>query len=446
MNSTEIASHLDLEDWRDIAAEFQRGGAAAVTRFGGQVAKYLGEGLMAYFGWPEAHENDAERAVRAGLAIVDDVAQLNNKVSSRHKVKLSVRVGIESGWVVMGQGATDVDVFGDVPNVAARVQSAADGEAVFITSSVHELVSGLFVVEDRGGHRLKGIERPVRLYRVFRPAITRGRTRGASPRALAPFVGREEDIRMLLSRWGRAREGHGQLVLVMGEPGIGKSRVMEEFRTRIVGHSHTWIDCAGEQFFQGTPFHAVTQLLNHGFGEGGNAAERVNDLERRLEQAQMKLSEALPLVTELLNLPIPERYTPLALTPEQRRKRLLANLTTWLLNAARVKPTVLAIEDLHWVDPSTLELMQTLVEQVATAPLFLLCTTRPEFRVPWSMRAHHAQITLNRLNQRQTREMVAGVAARAALTEGLPSARQSGKPRIRTYGAVGNLLLQRKPG
>jgi class 3 adenylate cyclase len=421
VNSTEIAAHLDPEDWRDIAARYQSAATAAVTRFGGNVAKYLGDGLMVHFGWPEAHEDDAERAVRAALGIVEEVAALNGRLAPQHPIKLSVRVGIHTGSVVMGHGGgTEADAFGDVPNVASSVQSAAQPDSVLITAAVHDLVSGLFVVEDRGEQRLKGIAYPVRLYRVIQQSVSRRKHRAAI-RAQTPFVGREDEMHLLLNRWEQACEGRGQVVLVVGEPGIGKSRVVEEFRGRIRDNPHLWVEGAGDQFFQSTPFHAVTQILDEGLGWHGDESpkERVALLERGLELAQIKLNEALPLIAELLNLPIPEKYPLLTFTPDQKRKRLLANLTAWLLNAARVQPVVIAMEDLHWIDPSTLELTQMLVEQVATAPLMLLYTARPEFRRPWPMRAHHAQITLSRLEDRYTREMVAGVVARAALTQDL---------------------------
>ena len=192
---------------------------------------------------------------------------------------------------------------------------------------MHQLVSGLFVVEDRGAHALKGIEHPVQLYRAIQPSVVRRRTRGAAARALTPFVGRDDEMRLLLSRWERAREGEGQLVLVVGEPGIGKSRLIEEFRARIKPDPHLWIECAGEQFFENTPFHAVTQMLNQGLGWRGDESkeERVIQLERSLELSGMKLGEAVPLIAEMLNLPIPEKYPPLMFAPDQKRKRLLAD-------------------------------------------------------------------------------------------------------------------------
>jgi class 3 adenylate cyclase len=332
VGSTEIAAHLDAEDWREIAAQYQRTAAAAVTRFGGHVAKYLGDGLMVYFGWPQAHEDDAERAVRAGLAIVEEVAALNRRLAAAHRVKLAVRVGIQTGSVVMSQGGgAGADVFGDAPNVASRVQSAAEPDSVVITGAVQKLVAGRFVVEERGAQPLKGLAHPLELYRVIQPTVVRRRTHRTIARTVTPFMGREDDLDLLLSRWERARDGQGQLVLVMGEPGNGKSRLVEELRAQIRDQPQLWIECAGEQLFQSTPFHAVTQILEQGLGWQGDEspAERVAQLERRLEEAGLKLGEAVPLIAELLNLPIPEKYPPLMFAPDQRRKRLLANLSAW---------------------------------------------------------------------------------------------------------------------
>lgn len=418
VNSTEIASYLDPEEWHGIAAQYQRTAAMAVARLGGHVAKYLGDGLMVVFGWPTAHEDDAERAVRAGLAMVDAVAALNEHLAGEHRLRLSVRVGIHAGSVVVGQGGgTEADVFGDAPNIAARVQAVATPDSVLISAAVHDLVAGRFVVEDRGAHQLKGIERPLQLYRAIRPSVVRRRRHRAAGGGLTPFVGREDEMRVLLKRWAQAVKGEGQVVLVVGESGIGKSRLVEEFRTRIKDDAHTWIDGGGERFCEGTPFHVVIQMLDQRLGARGEASkeQRVSRLERALQLTGMDLGEAVPLIAEIMHLPAPEKYPPLMLTPDQERRRLLASLVTWVLGAARSQPLVIAMEDLHWVDPSTLELTQTLVEQAATAPLMLLGTARPEFRAPWPAQPHHAQITLSRLNDLETRAMITGLAARALL-------------------------------
>ena len=417
VGSTEIASHLDPEEWREIIGEYHRAAAQAVERFGGHVAQYLGDGVMAYFGWPEAHDNDAERAARAGLAILDAISKLNEHPTHP---KLAARVGIDSGAVVVGAGAgKDTDVFGDTPNIAARVQSAAEPGTVIITDAVHRLVSGLFVVEDRGARALKGIERPVQLYRVVQPSGVRGRLEAAAAaHALTPFVGREDELRLLMNRWERALDGEGQMALIIGEAGIGKSRLAQRFHEQIAGTPHTWVEAAAGAFFQNTPFHAVTEMLRELLAWRGDesAEEQLAQLEQVLELAGLKPAEAVPLLAPLLNLTIPAKYPPSSLSPEQQRRRLLATLVEWALSAARVQPLIIATEDLHWADPSTLELIQLLVEQGATAPLLLLYTARPEFRAQWPLRAHHTQITLNRLSARNVRTMVEEVAARRALS------------------------------
>jgi class 3 adenylate cyclase/tetratricopeptide (TPR) repeat protein len=413
VGSTEIAARLDPEEWRELMAGYHRAAAEAITRYGGHVAKYLGDGVMAYFGWPEAHENDAERAARAGLAILEEVSKLNQESTNP---KISVRVGIDSGAVVVGAGAgKDTDVFGEPPNIAARVQNAAAPDTVLLTASTHRLVSGRFVVEELGAQELKGVADPVELYRVLRPTGVRGRL--ATARALTPFVGREEELRLLLRRWERAREGEGQLVLVVGEAGIGKSRLVAEFHDRIRDTPHIWMESAGEQFFENTPFHAITEMLSQWL-ELQNAADpdhRAERLERAVTSAGLKPAEAAPLIADLLQLPVGERYPAITLNPEQKRRRLLAALTGWVLGAAKLQPVVMVVEDLHWLDPSTLELEQLLAEQGVMVPLMLMGTARPEFHAQWPMRSHHTQITLNRLSARNVREMITLVAARNAL-------------------------------
>jgi len=218
VGSTAIAAQLDAEEWRETLAGFHRVAAAAITQFDGHVAKNLGDGVMAFFGWPQAHDNDAERA---GLAILDAISKLN--VQPGH-ANLSVRVGIDSGPVVMGKGAgSEIDVFGDTPNIASRVEGAADPCTVAITDATHRLLAGLFVVEDLGAHELKGVEQPSHLYRLVSPSGVRGRFEAATAAGgLTPFVGREDELHALTSRWHRALDGEGQVALIIGEAGIGK--------------------------------------------------------------------------------------------------------------------------------------------------------------------------------------------------------------------------------
>ena len=418
VGSTEIASHLDPEEWREIVAEYHRTAAHSIERFGGHVAQYLGDGVMAYFGYPEAHDNDVERAARAGLAILDAVSKLNEQPA---RPKLSARIGVDSGAVVVGGGTgKGADVFGDTPNVAARVQAAADPDTVVITDAAHRLVSGLFLIEDRGTHPLKGVQKPVQLYRVVQPSGVRGRLEAAAAsRGLTPFVGREDELRSLMNRWERALDSEGQVVLIVGEAGIGKSRLVQRFHELIVGTPHSWVETAAGALFQNTPFHPVGEMLRESLAWRGDepAEGQLAQLEAALELAGLKPAEALPLIAPLLSLPLPAKYPPSPLSPEQQRRRLLATLVEWALGTARVQPLIVATEDLHWADPSTLELIQLLVEQGATARLLLLYTARPEFHARWPLRAHHTQITLNRLSARNVRMMVEEVAARKALSQ-----------------------------
>src|SRR6202163_2043000 len=338
VGSTEIASRLDPEEWREIVAGYHHTAAQAIERFGGHVAQYLGDGVMAYFGYPEAHDNDAERAARAGWAILDAISKLNEHPTHP---KLAARIGIDSGAVVVGAGAgKDTDVFGDTPNIAARVQAAAAPGTVLVTADTLRLVSGLFVVEDRGAQALKGIERPIQLYRVIQPSGVRGRLEAAAAaRGLTPFVGREDELRLLMNRWERALDSEGQVALIVGEAGIGKSRLTQRFHEQIVGTPHTWVEAAAGAFFQNTPFYAVTEMLRELLAWRGDesAEEQLTRLEPSLELAGLKPAEALPLIAPLLNLPVPAKSPPLSLSPEQQRRRLLAALVQWALGAARAQ-------------------------------------------------------------------------------------------------------------
>jgi tetratricopeptide (TPR) repeat protein len=302
------------------------------------------------------------------------------------------------------------------------------------------------VVEDRGTPALKGIEPPVQLYRVVQPSIVRGRLEAsAAVRGLTPFVGREDELRSLMHRWERTLDGEGQVALIVGEAGIGKSRLVQRFHEQIARTPHTWVQAAAAHFFQNTPFYPIVDVLHQLVWEqsfrsldeylrelqttgesndGGNtvSGELPNDeqfaqLQSGLVMAGLEPAQAMPLIAPLLNLPLPPKYPPSPLSPDEQRRRLLATLVEWVLGAAHAQPVVIAIEDLHWADPSTLELLQLLVEQGATARLLLLYTARPEFRVPWPLRAHHIQITLNRLSAPNVRAMVQEMAARKALSD-----------------------------
>jgi class 3 adenylate cyclase/tetratricopeptide (TPR) repeat protein len=419
VGSTEISARLDPEELREVESNYNREAAEAITRFGGYVAKYLGDGILAYFGWPEAHDNDAERAARAGLAIVDAIDQLNLRVAA-NRPRLSVRVGIDSGVAVIGHGGgSESEIFGDTTNVASRVQAAADPDTVLVTPTVNRLISGLFVIEECGAHQLKGMAEPVELYRIVRLSGARSRLAASAASDLTAFVGREDELRLLWNRWERASDGEGQVVLISGEAGIGKSRLVRQFRERLAGTRHTWHECTGAPYFQNTPFHPIADMLLQSYSERGCESDEAKlvELERDLGLVGLKLNEAVPLVAQMLNIPMGEKYPALPASPEQKRKRLLATLAGWLFGTAQAQPVVMAVEDLRWFDASSLELIQLLVEQGATSPLLLLCTARREFHASWSTRAHHSYLTLNRLSSHHVRELVGQVVATNALSK-----------------------------
>jgi class 3 adenylate cyclase/tetratricopeptide (TPR) repeat protein len=415
VNSTSIATRLDPEDWRDIVANYHRAAAQAIERFGGYVAQYLGDGVMAFFGYPEAQGNDAERAARAGLAILEAMSQLDARPVG---TELAARVGIHSGAVVVGVGVDKRNgIFGDTPNIAARVQAAAEPETLLISAGTHRLISGSFDVEDCGLQIFKGLDRPLRCYKVLRPRGARGRL--ATERRLTPFIGREGELRLLLSRWERVRQGDGQVVIVMGEPGIGKSRLVGHFRHQIIDQHHLWIESAADQFAQTTPFYAVAQMLRQGVGsnENSHGEKLINQLRVSLERAGVDVQHALPLVAPLLNSSPPKDYPAPPAAPEERRRRLLASLANWAMGLAKIQPMALVLEDLQWADASTVELAKLLADHSTSAPLMLIYTARAGFTLPWPIMPNHTQLSLDRLPDIQTREIVVGVAK----ASGLPS-------------------------
>jgi class 3 adenylate cyclase/predicted ATPase len=438
VGSTGISAQLDAEEWRDLVGAYLDAASAAVTEMGGHVAKKLGDGLMALFGYPVAQENDAERAVRAALAIQRALAELNRKNAGSGKPALAARIAVESGPVVVDRAG---EIFGDAPNIAARVQALAEPGAVLVTAQVQRQVAGLFVAEERGSHELKGVPEPVTLFRLVR-ASGGGRRSGA--RSVTPLIGREEETAMLMRRWERARQGDGQLVLIVGEPGLGKSRLIEEFHNRLRDTPHTWVEWSCSQLLQNTPLHPIAEWGRQRFGDADVPAERrLAELESLLAQVKLDPVENVPLLAPLLDIPPPQERAP-TLAPEELRRRQLAALTGLVMAGARTQPAVLAFEDLHWADPTTLDVLRGIAERGALAPLFVVATTRPEFRPSWGMRSHHGTISLAPLDRLQVREMVADLSARHALPREVVedvAARTGGVPLF--IEEVTRLLLER---
>jgi class 3 adenylate cyclase/tetratricopeptide (TPR) repeat protein len=410
VGSTSLAAKLDAEDWRDLVGAYLDVAAEAVTRYGGHVAKKLGDGLMALFGYPRAQENDAERAARAGLDILRALQDLNVANAARGLPELAARIGLDSGPVVVDSAG---EVFGDAPNVAARAQSAAEPGMMLVTAAVRRQVAGLFVIDDKGPQELKGIPGSPVLYQIVR-ATGGGRRTGA--RIQTPLVGRDDDLATLLKRWERARGGEGQFIQIVGEPGLGKSRLIDELRGRLAETPHSWVEWTSSQLLQNTALHPLAEWGKQRFGGAEVAPERrFADLESSLAQVRLNPAEFAPLLAPLLDISA-AGVGVLELTPDELRRRQLAAMAAWLLAGAHAQPLVLAFEDLHWADPTSLDLLKMLAERGATAPLMIVATARPEFRAPWVMRSHHGVISLVPLDRQQVRQMIDVIAERHGLS------------------------------
>ncbi len=409
VGSTQLSQQLDPEEWQCLLVQYQKAAAAAVERFGGHIAKDLGDGLLIYFGWPDAREDDPERAVRAALGILDAFEPVNARLVAGGGTRLAARVGMHTGPVVIADGG---DVFGETPNIAARVQAAAAPDTVVITATTQRLVAGIFVVEDQGAQRFKGVREPIGIYRVVQPSGVRSRLDVAGGR-LTAFVGREVELATLVDRWERAQDGEGQNVLVLGEAGMGKSRLVYQLRERLAAVPHTWLECRSTPYTEGTPFYPVIQLVAQGvaFAAGDTAAEKFEKVERGLTLAGITSAEAVPLMADFLGLPASEGYPALPMSPELQRRKTIELLAAWNLALAEVQPLVVLVEDLHWSDASSLELVGRLIAHSATARVLLIGTARPEFSAPWPARSNLTTLQLARLTKRQAREMVAKLCA-----------------------------------
>jgi class 3 adenylate cyclase len=437
VGSTALAGKLDAEDWRNLVNAYLDEATKAVTELGGHVLKRLGDGLMALFGYPQAQENDAERAVRAALTIQRALSDLNARNAANGAPELWARIGIDSGLVVVE--ATG-EVFGDTPNIAARLQAVAEPGSVLVTMNVQRQVAGLFVAEERGARELKGVSELVQLFRIVR-ASGGGRRGGA--RTLTPFVAREEELGVLARRWERAKGGEGQLVLIVGEPGLGKSRLVEEFHAHLAETPHTWVEWSASQLLQNTPMHPIAEWGRQRFGADAPADQRLADLEGTLRLIGLDPVEHAPVLAPLVDIPLPPGHAA-NLSPEELRRRQLAAMTAWVLAGARSQPAVVAFEDLHWADPTSLDLLRALAERGAQASLLLLATTRPEFRAAWSLRSHHSVISLSPLDRAGVARMVGEISARHALSKDVVdevSKRTGGVPLF--VEEVTRLLLER---
>ena len=396
----------DPEDLGAIIGAFRGYASAAITRHGGEIGGTRGREIVAYFGHLVAQENDAERAVRAALAIQLAASELNASNAGKAPIHLSARIGIELGPVVVDLNG---EVFGEASTVAARVQAAAEPDSVLVTRNVQRQVAGLFVAEERAARYFDDVPEPVSLYRIVRASGARRRTSGRAP---TPFVGREEELGLLARRWERARASKGQFVQIVGEPGIGKSRLIDEFRASLGETPHTWIEWGASQLLQNTPLHPIAEWGRLRFGGADVPAEqRLAELESALRSVRIESREDAALLAPLLDIPLPSDRN-FNLPPEEVRRRQLAAFVAWALAGARAQSAVLVFEDLQWADPTSLDLLRALAERSEQAPLLIVATSRPEFHGSWAMRSHYSFISLGGLDRAQAARMIGELASR----------------------------------
>jgi class 3 adenylate cyclase/predicted ATPase len=425
VDSTALSSHLDPEDLREVVRAYQATGAEVIQRFEGHIAQYLGDGLLVYFGYPQAHEDDAQRAVRTGLGIVEAMSTLNSRLRQRHDVRLAVRVGIHTGVVVVGEmgggGRQEQLALGDTPNLAARLQGLAAPDTVVISAATQRLTHGYFTCHNLGPHILKGVATPLQVHPVVGATQVQHRLDVATARGLTPLVGREHEVGLLRDRWAQVQTGRGHIVVLSGEAGIGKSRLLQVVKDEMIDATALRIEYRCSPYHQHSALYPVIAHLERvlAWRQDDTPEDRLRNLEAALQPYPLPLVEVVPLLAALLSLPLPEdRYPPLTLTPQRQKQKTLEALLTWLLALTEQQPVLFIVEDLHWLDPSTLEFLTLLVDQGPTARLLTLLTCRPEFQPPWGLRTHLTPIALQRLPQPQVEAMI----AQATGGKALPSA------------------------
>ena len=418
VGSTALSARLDPEDLREVIAAYHRAVTDVVRSFDGFVAKYMGDGVLVYFGYPRAHEDDAERAVRAGLGVIDAVGRLDVK-----SVRLQARIGIATGLVVVGDligegSAQEQSVVGETPNLAARLQALAEPDAVVIAAGTRRLVGDLFECRDLGAVKVKGIAAPVPAWQVLRPSAVASRFEALRGAALTRLVGRDEEIELLLRRWARAKAGDGQVVLVSGEPGLGKSRLTAALEERLHAEPHIRLRYFCSPYHQDSALYPFVDQLGRAseFARDDPPASRLEKLEALLAGAAPP-DEDVAFLADLLSLPASDRQPLPNLSPQRKKERTLEALIRQLEGLARRQPVVMVFEDAHWIDPTSHELLDIAVERVRSLPVLLIVTFRPEFQPPWTGQPQVAMLALNRLDRHDRTALVEQIAGGKALPD-----------------------------
>jgi class 3 adenylate cyclase/predicted ATPase len=418
VSSTALSARLDPEDFREVIGAYHRAVADVVRSLDGFVAKYMGDGVLVYFGYPKAHEDDAERAVRAGLGLIEAINRLDVK-----SVGLQARVGIATGLVVVGDligegSAREQSVVGETPNLAARLQALAEPGTVVIAAGTRRLVGDLFEYRDLGAVDVKGIAQPVPTWQVLRPSVVASRFEALRGSSLTSLVGRDEEIELLLRRWARAKAGDGQVVLISGEPGIGKSRIAAELEGRLHAEPHLRLRYFCSPYYQDSALYPFVDQLGRasGFLADDPPAARREKLEALLARAA-PADEDVTFMADLLSLPASGRHPLPNLSPQRKKERTLEALIRQLDGLVRQQPVMMVFEDAHWVDPTSRELLDLTVERVRDLPVLLIVTFRPEFQPVWTGQPQVTMLALNRLNRRDRTTLVVQIAGGKALPD-----------------------------
>ncbi|MFZ3361017.1 MAG: adenylate/guanylate cyclase domain-containing protein [Xanthobacteraceae bacterium] len=418
VGSTALSGKVDPELLGGLLRRYQDAAAGAIGRFGGFVAKFMGDGVLAYFGYPRAFEDAAERAVRAAIGILEEVRDIALPDGS----KIQARIGIATGLVVVGEiigagTAQERTIVGETPNLAARLQALAAPDTILISETTQNLLGGLFDLEGAGEHVLKGFSRPMPAWRVRGEASIESRFAASRAGATLPLVGRVHEMGLLSDRWRLARSGEGQIVTVIGESGIGKSRILEALQDAIGGEPHARIHLQCSPHHIDSALYPVIQDISRtaGFVASDPAGVRIEKLATLFSQRAASDGTAVPLLAELFAIANPAAV-PLALTPAQRKAATLALLVDEIVRLGEAKPMLLIVEDAHWIDATTLELMTRISDRIGQANVLVVVTARPEFVPPWQARPHSTLLTLGRLGRAECVQLVADVATSHGLS------------------------------
>jgi TOMM system kinase/cyclase fusion protein len=413
VESTKLSSQLDPEEYREVVRAYQSACTEVIQRYDGHIAQLLGDGLLIYLGYPQAHEDDAQRAVSAGLGMLAAMGELNSRLQQAKGIQLALRVGIHTGLVVVGEmggaGRQEQLALGEVPNLAARLQGLAEPNTLVISNATSRLVQGYFDCQDLGAQPLRGVAQPLHVYQVLGASGVQNRLDIVSTRGLTPLVGRESEVTLLRERWEQVKAGQGHVVLLTGDAGIGKSRLVQMLTEHVATEPHVCWECRSLPYYQNTALYPLTDLFQRTlqWHQDETPDEKLGKLEHTLSQYRLPVEESVQLFSPLLSLPLPEHHYPsLNLSPQRQRQKTLETIVAILQEDAERHPVLFIVEDLHWTDPTTLELLNLLINQTPTASLLVLLTCRPHFQPAWHHRAYLTEITVHRLAHNQVEQIV----------------------------------------